>query len=284
MIPPLSRLPGGCAAPSETACRGVVGPGRHGARGRACGRGDLQCVDALRLTWSCPTVLGRMSSLRESLSRGGTASRTCAVALTAGVVASCVLSVLTPSLLAHHAMLLEALSGNVASVVVGGAEARAGRSSLLLVVLAPLLGIVLYDLALWWAGRLWGNQVLSRVVRTPRARRRLLQTEARVARRGVLVLAAAYFLPLPNPATYLLCGASGMPVLVFVLGDLVGTLLWTGTLAALGWAAGRPVLLVLHAIDRYALGVTVVGVVIAALVTRRRASSRLREVPTRDVP
>src|SRR4051794_3576930 len=114
-----------------------------------------------------------MRSLRESLRRASPASRACAAALTAGVVATYVLSLLTPSLLAHHALLLEALSGNVASIVIGGANANAGRTPLLLVVLAPLVGVVIYDMALWWAGRLWGNQVLRRFVRTPRARRRL---------------------------------------------------------------------------------------------------------------
>lgn len=211
-----------------------------------------------------------MSSLRESLRTASPASRACTAAIIAGVVGTYVLSLLTPSLLAHHALLLEALSGNVASIVIGGAEASAGRDSLLLVILAPQLGILLYDLSLWWAGRLWGNQVLSRFVRTPRARRRLARTEGWVARRGVLALAVAYFLPLPNPATYLLCGASGMGVAVFVLGDMAGTLLWTCVLASLGWALGRPALRLLHTFDHYSLAITVAAVIILAMVNRRR--------------
>lgn len=218
-----------------------------------------------------------MSALRESVRRASPASRACALALVAGVAASYALSLLTPSLLAHHALLLEALSGGVASVIVGGAEASAGHASVLLVVLAPLVGVVLYDLALWWAGRLWGGAVLGRFARTPRARRRLARTEAWVAERGVLVLAVAYFLPLPNPATYLLCGASGMPLAVFVLGDALGTLLWTGALAALGWAAGRPALRILHVVDHDALLVTVAGVAVVALVTGIRSARGRRD-------
>ncbi len=220
-----------------------------------------------------------MSSLRESLRAASPASRACTAALTAGVVATYVLSLLTPSLLAHHALLLEALSGNVASIVIGGADASAGRDPLLLVILAPLLGIVLYDLPLWWAGRLWGNQVLTHFVRTPRARRRLARTEGWVAQRGVLALAVAYFLPLPNPATYLLCGASGMELAVFVLGDIVGTLLWTCVLAALGWAVGRPALRFLNAFDHYSIGVTVAGVITLTVVNRLRARYRPRWRP-----
>lgn len=203
-----------------------------------------------------------MRSLRESLQSASPASRACAAAILAGLVASYVLSLLTPSLLLHHGVLLEALSGNIASLVVGGAEARAGHTPLLLVLVAPLVGIGLYDVALWWAGRLWGNEVLSRFVRTPRGRRQLARTEGWVARHGVLVLALAYFLPLPNPATYLLCGASGMTLGVFVLGDIAGTLLWTSVLVGLGWAIGRPALRVLHAIDHYSLVVTAAGLLL----------------------
>jgi membrane-associated protein len=211
-----------------------------------------------------------MRSLRESLDRASPASRACAAAILAGVVATYVFSLLTPSLLAHHALLLEVLSGNVASIVIGGAEASAGHTPLLLVLLAPLVGIVLYDVALWWAGRLWGNEVLLRFVRTPRGRRQLARTEGWVARRGVLALALAYFLPLPNPATYLLCGASGMSLAVFALGDLIGTLLWTSVLVALGWAIGRPALRLLHAFDHYSLAVTVAVLVIWIAVKRLR--------------
>jgi membrane-associated protein len=214
-----------------------------------------------------------MPLLPDSLHRASGASRACAVALFAGVLATYVLSALTPSLLAHHALLLEALSGNVPSILISGANARAGRTPLLLVLLAPLVGIVLYDVALWWAGRLWGNQVLRRFLRTPRARRRLARTEGWVARRGVPVLAVAYFLPLPNPATYLLCGASGMSLALFVLGDIVGTVLWTSVLTALGWAVGRPALQVVHTLNHYAVGITAVGVVVAIAVHRRRRRS-----------
>jgi membrane protein DedA with SNARE-associated domain len=99
----------------------------------------------------------------------------------------------------------------------------------------------------------------------------------------VLVLAVAYFLPLPNPATYLLCGASGMPIAVFVLGDVVGTLLWTLVLTALGWAVGRPALRLLHTVDHDALGVTVAGVVVLFVVNRYRARRRRSVVRSRDL-
>ena len=81
-------------------------------------------------------------------------------------------SCLTPSLLAHHGVLLEALAGTNAAIVSGGAFARIGRDSLLLVVLAPLCTIALYDVFYWWAGRLWGNKIVAFYTRgNPRAAR-----------------------------------------------------------------------------------------------------------------
>ena len=215
-----------------------------------------------------------MAGLADAVRAARPASRACGAALLAGLLLSYVLSVLTPTLLVHHALLLEALSGNVASIVIGGAQVRADRASAVLVLLAPLLGIVLYDVAFWWAGRLWGNQVLGRFVRTPKGRRRLERTEELVARRGVVVLSVAYFLPLPNPATYVLCGASGMRLAVFVVGDALGTVLWTSVLASLGYAVGRPVLDLLDTLEHWTLLVTVVLVGVAVVLSRWRNRTR----------
>lgn len=201
-----------------------------------------------------------------------TQAKLCGAGLLAGVVAAYALSLATPSLLAHHALLLEALSGNVPSVIIGGAHARTGQESLLLVLLAPVCGVLIYDVFFWWAGRLWGNTMLVRFARTPRAQQRLVRTEGWVARRGFWTLLVAYFLPLPNAALYVLCGTSGMRLRVFLVGDALGTLLWTGFIAALGWQIGKPALDVVDAINHYSLIVTVALIAVVVLVSavRRR--------------
>jgi len=138
-------------------------------------------------------------------------------------------------MLAHHDVVLEALSSSAVSIVTGGALARVGRAPLLLVVLAPLCGIALADVHLWWAGRRWGNRIVSSYRRrSPRSGRWIDTADRWVGRHGVLALAAAYFLPVPNALLYLSCGTAGMPLLIFVIGDAIGTLLWTGLLVALG--------------------------------------------------
>ena len=66
----------------------------------------------------------------------------CAAGLAAGLVLSYVFSLLTPTLLKHHVVLLETLTASVVSTVTGGSLAHAGRTSLPLVLLAPLAGIL----------------------------------------------------------------------------------------------------------------------------------------------
>lgn len=206
-------------------------------------------------------------------------AKLCGAGLAAGVVATYALSLATPSLLAHHSLLLEALSGNVASVITGGARARTGKESLLLVLIVPVLGVLLYDVFFWWAGRLWGNAVLAQFARSPKGRARLVKAEGWVARRGFWTLLVSYFQPVPNAALYVLCGTSGMRLRVFALGDALGTVAWTGFLAALGWQIGQPALDVVDAINRYSLRITLALVLLIVLVSVVRKRRRARAQP-----
>lgn len=197
----------------------------------------------------------------------------CGAGLGLGIVAAYVFIALTPSLLAHHGVLLEALAGTNAAIVSGGAFARVGRDSLLLVVLAPVGTIALYDVFYWWAGRLWGNKVAAFYTRrNPRAARWLDRSERMVRRRGIWALAMAYYLPFPNSVIYLSCGASGMPLWTFLLGDLMGLMLWEALLVGLGWAIGHPAVHVVNEIGHYSIVVTVVlvAVIIVVSAVRRR--------------
>jgi membrane protein DedA with SNARE-associated domain len=206
----------------------------------------------------------------------------CATGLALGVVASYVFLALSPSLLEHHGVLLEALNGSNAAIVGGGAFARIGRDSLLLVVLAPLCTIALYDVFYWWAGRLWGDKIAEFYVRSnPRAARWIARSERMVRRRGIWALAIAYYLPFPNVVVYASCGVSGMPFLTFLLGDVIGTLLWEALLVGLGWWIGHPAVRVIKEVSHYSLLVTIglVVVVVAVSVARQRGRSTTTTTP-----
>jgi membrane protein DedA with SNARE-associated domain len=208
----------------------------------------------------------------------------CAAGLIAGLVLSYVLAALTPSLLKHHVLLLESLTGSTVAIVTGGALARTGHASLLLVILAPLAGVAIYDVFLWWAGRLWGHRLAELYARRrPRAARAVHRAEGLVRRRGIWALAVAYYLPFPNALVYLMCGLSEMPLWTFVIGDVIGTLLWEAALISLGWSIGHRAIHVINVIDHHATEVTiaVIAIAIAVSLVRRR---RDRGVPPEAAP
>jgi membrane-associated protein len=212
--------------------------------------------------------------------RWRTAEVLCGGGLLLGIVATYVFIVLTPSLLAHHGVLLEALAGTNAAIVSGGAFARIGRDSLLLVIVAPLCTIALYDVFYWWAGRLWGDKIVALYTRNnPRALRWVDYAERIVRRRGVFALAVAYYLPLPNVVIYVTCGISGMSLWTFVLGDMVGTLLWEALLIGLGWAIGHPAVHIVNEIGRYSLIATIALIVILIGLGARRGHRAARHSP-----
>jgi membrane-associated protein len=189
----------------------------------------------------------------------------CGAGLLLGIIASYVFIGLTPSLLEHHGVLLEALAGTNAAIVTGGAFARVGRDSLTLVILAPICTIALYDVFFWWAGHLWGDRITSFYEKNnPRAARWLGRAERVVRRRGIWALAVAYYLPIPNFVLYVSCGASGMPLWTFLLGDLMGLMLWEALLVGLGWAIGHPAVHIVGEIGHYSLWVTI-GLIVAII-------------------
>lgn len=211
-------------------------------------------------------------------SRPRVAEILCGAGLVIGIVASYAFIALTPSLLAHHGLVLEALAGTNAAIVSGGALARVGRDSLFLVIVAPIATIALYDVFYWWAGNLWGNRVAALYSRNnPRMARWIDRAERFVRRGGVWTLVVGYYLPIPNNLIFLSCGTSGMPLWTFLLGDLVGLLLWESLLVGLGWAIGHPAVHVVDQIGHYSLRITialiVVIIVIAVIRQRRRGNA-----------
>ena len=216
---------------------------------------------------------------QADIARSRTADILCGTGIGLGIIASYVFIALTPSLLAHHGILLEALAGTNAAIVSGGAFARIGRDSLLLVVLAPLCTIALYDVFFWWAGRLWGEKIVSFYTRSnPRAARWVARGERVVRRRGIWALAIAYYLPLPNVVIYVSCGVSGMSLWTFILGDVMGTLLWEALLVGLGWAIGHPAVHVVNEIGHYALVLTIALIVVLIAVGAFRGHRAQRQL------
>jgi membrane protein DedA with SNARE-associated domain len=200
----------------------------------------------------------------------------CGAWLTGAMLLPLVLLGLTPSLLAHHVVILEMLSSGAVSIVTAAAMAKVGAMPLALAVLAPLGGLLVYDLVFWWAGRLWGDAFIGFLTANqPRARRWVGRFEGWVAHHGVIVLSLAYVVPVPRSLVFAVCGASGMRLVVFILGDLIGLGLWTAVWSTLGWQLGQGAVDVVHTIDHYSLRITIalVVVIIAVSILRQKRAA-----------
>jgi membrane protein DedA with SNARE-associated domain len=209
--------------------------------------------------------------------RVATADVVCGTGLALGIIAGYVFIPLTPKLLAHHTELLEALRGSTTAIVSGGALARVGRASLLIVILAPLCTVLLYDVFYWWAGKRWGNQIIDFYAKNnPRTARWIRRAEQIVRRRGIWALVVSYYVPLPTVVIFLACGTSGVPLWLFIVGDVVGLLLWEALLVSLGWAVGHPAVHVIDEIGHYSTRITIALVVAIVVISIVRARLRLR--------
>lgn len=173
-------------------------------------------------------------------------------------------------LVSHHPVLGSFLNGGTESIVTAAAYARIGRGSLAVLIPVAVAGLMKFDILYWWAGRRWGERVVLLLFPRRKAGARYLD---RVHRWGwkfswpAMVLAP--FLPFPSTIIYVITGTAGMPVTAFLLLDLVGELLWAGTLAGLGYAIGRPVVHVVQAISHYGLWITIALVVIVVATQAR---------------
>jgi membrane protein DedA with SNARE-associated domain len=170
---------------------------------------------------------------------------------------------LTPLLLGRNPVLLSALRGSIASMVASGGFVRVGRVPLLLALLAPIPISMLTDPFFFWAGKRYGRSVINYLSETdPRWRKRAARGERFFKKYGVWTIVLAPFLPAPTLFFYMAAGEAGMPFLVFIIADLIGTLAYIGLIVGAGVAIGQPAVTVAQTISNYALWVIIAMVVL----------------------
>jgi len=174
---------------------------------------------------------------------------------------------LTPALIASHPVLLELLTGSTSSIVAAGAFSDVeSKLQLALVVAAALPGLMRFDWVFWWAGRLWGHQIVEKLSRrSPRAAALAGAIEARGRWfAGPLVALAAFLPDGVSTAIYAAAGWTGLPLIPFLLFDALGSAAFT-TLAALGgYLLGSEGVTLANLISRYAI--VTVCVLVAAMI------------------
>ena len=185
------------------------------------------------------------------------------------------------ALVGTHPIILEVLNGSTEAIVSGAAFARVGHGSLVVVLLAAIPGLMKFDIIYWWAGRLWGERIITIFTgNRARQRRRGERFVAWVNRRGRWVtwpaMVLAPFLPIPGAIVYAVAGWTGMSWVTFLVLDVIGSLGWAGLLAGLGYALGQHAVNVAQEISRYGLWISIVIVVlIVAGQIRSSRTSRL---------
>lgn len=186
-------------------------------------------------------------------------------------------------LLGTHPLALVVLNGSTEGIVAAAAFARVGHGTLVAVLLAAIPGLMKFDAFFWWAGRLWGEQAIALV---GGRRKSGLRYVARVKRWGrkftwpAIVL--ALFLPVPNVIIYMIAGWTGVSLVTFLLLDLVGSMLWAGMLAGLGYALGHHAVVVAQTVSHYGLWFSIA--IIALIIASQVRSARRRRQPAARSP
>jgi membrane-associated protein len=210
----------------------------------------------------------------------GKASREDKIIL-AGLVASGIVPLallpLVPLLVSSHPALLEFIRGSTPSIINMGARARVGEASIVAAALLAVPSLMMFDWAYWWAGRRWGDGVFVWLLGGPgpRTERRLARLRRIEARFGPAAVVVAYIQPLPTGLIYAAVGNGGMRLWLFLVLDVLGTLVWTVLLALAGWELGHAAVHAADEIGRYGLWVSI-GLVVAITLWQSFRSPRPR--------
>jgi len=182
------------------------------------------------------------------------------------------------SLVGTHPVLLELLNGSTEAIVAAAAFARVGHGTLLVVLLAALPGLMKFDPLFWWAGRLWGERVIALL---SGRRNRGAKYMGRVDRWGRKftwpAVVISPFLPIPSAIIFVIAGWAGMRLLTFIILDIIGSLLWAGMLAGLGYELGHHAVVVAQTISHYGLwfSIALIAVIVIFQVRSQRHLMRV---------
>ena len=181
------------------------------------------------------------------------------------------------SLLGTHPVLSELLNGSTEAIVAAAAFARVGHGSLVVVLLAAIPGLMIFDPLFWWAGRLWGERVIALLSGRRNRGGRYMGHVQRWGRKFTWpAVVIAPFLPIPNAIIFVIAGWAGMRLITFIILDIIGSLLWTGLLAGLGYELGHHAVVVAQKISHYGLWISIalIAVIVVAQVRSQRHMMR----------
>jgi membrane-associated protein len=178
-------------------------------------------------------------------------------------------------LIGTHPVLLEVLNGNTAAIISAAAFVRVGHGSLVVVLLASIPGLMKFDFFYWWAGRLWGERIIALLSGRRNRGGRYMGRVQRWGRKFTWpAVVVAPFLPIPTAIIYVVVGWAGMRLITFLILDAIGTLLWAGMLAGLGYELGHRAVVVAQTISHYGLWISI-GLVVVILFFQVRSQRHM---------
>jgi membrane-associated protein len=187
-------------------------------------------------------------------------------------------------LVGTHPVLLEVLNGNTAAIISAAAFARVGQGSLVVVLLAAIPGLMKFDVLYWWAGRLWGERLIAILSgRRNRGGRYMGRVERWGWKFTWPAVIVAPFLPIPTAIIYVVAGWAGMRVVTFLILDAIGSLLWAGLLAGLGYELGHRAVVVAQTISHYGLWISI-GLIVVIVFFQVRSQRRMMQLAAQARP
>jgi membrane protein DedA with SNARE-associated domain/rhodanese-related sulfurtransferase len=156
-------------------------------------------------------------------------------------------------------------------LLTAGALVRGGGLNMLLVLVVGVLGCLAGDLVWFEAGRHWGRQIIRVLCVFSSDPHYCAQRAHNVyARWGLRSLIVAKFIPGLDGVTPPLAGIEGSNRLAFLAYDSLGSLLWSGLYAVLGYLFASRLAVIAASMARFGdVLVAVVGIPLAFYITRR---------------
>ena len=182
------------------------------------------------------------------------------------------------SLIGTHPVVAELLNGSIEAIISAAAFASTGHGTIAVVLLAAIPGLMKFDLLYWWAGRLWGERFIMALPGSKRAAKHMARVQRTGRKLTWPVVVASSFLPIPRAIIFVITGWAGMRLVVFLILDLIGVLLWAGLLAGLGYALGHHAVVAATTVSRYSWWFTI-GIVAVTVVSVVRSQRRLKAAP-----
>jgi membrane protein DedA with SNARE-associated domain len=197
-----------------------------------------------------------------------------------GVVAvyGIVINILRPGLLGSLPHVLASL-GSWSGTVLVGAMANNGDPWWPLVWLLGTLGLIKFDWVYWWAGRLWGRELIDVWSARSERTRRINERAAQFARKyETLALALSMVPGVPGRGVIVLVlGEAGTSLAKFLTVSLVSSAVVVGACLGAGYWIGEPAVALMQTYGSYlwyvSLAILVLVVVQAWLRQRQRPSA-----------